>query len=127
MKKPVYAASNPSGLAGPDATGIDLVLAPDGLIRAVSPSVAPVLGYEPDSVQGTLFFSHVHDRDLLAVFKGIVDLALGMERETDLEFHLRGEGGRWTAFRAKACAQLDGPVVVGILITLQPVLDALLA
>lgn len=131
MKKPVHTALQGAdpvvSCHEPGGAGIALVLAPDGLIREVSPSVSPVLGYAPEAVRGTLFFRHVHDRDVLAVFKGIADLALGLEQETDLEFHMRAEGGRWTAFRARACSQFEGPVLVGILLTLQPVLTALLA
>lgn len=110
--------------SGPGEEPIDLVLNPEGFIRGASASVQ-TLGYAPERLVGDLLFHYISERDLLPAFRSIVDLVLRSEPEAQFPVHVRTAAGAWRAFCAEGRAQRDDQAIVGVVLTLHPLLAAL--
>ena len=125
-------AASPAGedvISGPleaEALVIDIVTSPDGTIEAVSPSVAPVLGYLSDQLVGSLLFRYVNEQELVSLLRTVGAVVGDREKEARLGVRLRGADGLWHLFQARVRARLNGAVIVGVALTLQPLLTALI-
>lgn len=106
-----------------DVQPTNFVLSLDGTVRTVSPKISSWLGYAPDHLTGTSLYDHVYREDLLGIFRCIVQLVLGEENEAGLMLRLRTATGTWRACGGGARLQRDGEAILGILLTLYPLLS----
>ena len=120
LEAPAESAST----AASGASSIDLVLNPEGFIRDASPSVE-TLGYAPEGLVGDLLFHYISEGDMLPAFRSIVDLVLRSKPQAQFPVRVRTAAGAWQAFCAEGRAQRDDHAVVGVLLTLHPLLGAL--
>jgi PAS domain S-box-containing protein len=104
---------------------VALLVDVEGAIQEVDAGAHAMLGYAPGDLLDTSLFRHIYERDLLPVFRGVAALVLGHEKEVELGFHIRTAGGLWRGVRASMQARCQGAAVVGILLTIHPVLTAL--
>ena len=92
----------------------------------MSPSVTPALGYPAERLVGSLLFHLVNRQELVSFLRHVGAVAIGRQDEAELGVRLRGADGLWHAFRATVRARLDGQTVIGLLLTLSPLLTAFL-
>jgi diguanylate cyclase (GGDEF)-like protein/PAS domain S-box-containing protein len=95
----------------------------DGVRRDVSPSVARVLGYTPQELLDTSFFSIIHaddiDRMLLFHFERLATPGVS----APVEFRCRDRDGSWRYLEAVFNNLLDDPLVGGIVVTARDVTE----
>ena len=96
------------------------VLAPDGVIRHVSPSVHRLLGRRPEQLIGTNALDLVHPDDRDAAVAAIIE---GIEKPGEPKVvELRGlhDDGEWVALEARGIAHRDGDEI-NVVVTLSDV------
>ena len=97
------------------ADGI-LVVNPDATIRYESPSVARMLGYDPNALIGTNAFDLIHPDDLTQIANAFME-GLGTPGFLHRgEYRLRHCSGEWRHIEIVSCYLLEDPVIAGIII-----------
>lgn len=76
------------------------VVARDGTVRYVSPSLHRVLGYAPEEILGTNGFDLVHGDDREAVAEGLAGILEQPGTARSIEFRLRHADGSWRVHEA---------------------------
>jgi PAS domain S-box-containing protein len=83
------------------------VLAPDGSIRYLSPSVERLLGYRPDELVHRVAFDYIHPDDLPRVRAAFTDTRSGPGPARMAEFRFRHRDGGWRLLEAIGQATRD--------------------
>ena len=97
------------------ADGI-LVVNPDATIRYESPSVARMLGYDPNALVGTNAFDLIHPDDLTQIASAFME-GLGTPGFLHRgEYRLRHCSGEWRHIEIVTRYLLEDPVIAGIII-----------
>src|SRR3712207_4696623 len=76
-----------------NASGVILVMEPDGAVRYVNPAVERALGYTPELVVGELVFAVVHPDDVARVRETIAEAVGKPGTVVPLELRLRHTNG----------------------------------
>ncbi len=84
------------------------VLAPDGTLRFVSPSVERILGYRLDDIVGEPVFDIIHADDLETARAAIERGLESPGRPEVLEIRIRASDGRWATMEVRGVAHVDG-------------------
>ena len=106
-----------------ESRDVNTVMGPDGTYRYVPPSMAPVLGHDPDELVGRNAFDLVHpdDRDRVeASFGNMVERIPG---EPSVEYRFRRADGTWAVLESRGRNLLDDPDVEGIVAYSRDVTD----
>lgn len=107
------------------AADVIIVVAPDGLMRYVSPAVQATLRIAPESLLGRSLLEQLYPEDqerLAAALKAVVDHPGGMVERT--EFRLRHADGTWRWLEATGTNQIGNHAVNGIVINARDISDA---
>ncbi|KAB1188727.1 MULTISPECIES: histidine kinase N-terminal 7TM domain-containing protein [Haloferax] len=91
------------------------VLDESGVRKYTSPSMADVLGYDPESLVGEHVLDLVHPDDRDTVERRLVDAICGDEPVRS-EFRVRHKNGTWCRFETVGVNLLDDPAVDGIVL-----------
>ena len=83
-----------------NAVDITAVLAPEGHLRYVSPSVERVLGYKPGDLSGLNVFDFIHREDVLHVQERVAGVLARGARFDHVEFRMRHADGSWRTLSA---------------------------
>ena len=100
---------------------ITSIIDADSVIRYISPSVTPVLGYEPAELIGVVALDRVHPDDLeeiAAVFERATQAPGTMQTN---EFRIQHMDGTWRLVEATGLNLLDDPAVRGMVMTVRDV------
>jgi PAS domain S-box-containing protein len=99
-----------------NASDIVSIVAGDGTLRYVSPSVKRLLGYEPEELAGCSAGGLVHPGDL-DEFKNVFRQAIenpGINFSIELRF--RRKDGSWRVFESRGKNLLENPVIAGLVV-----------
>jgi hypothetical protein len=109
--------------AGNAPARVTFLLDVDGSIQQIETppgdAAGPETGLDPGSLVSTSLFRHVHECDLLPLFRGVAELVDGQEEEVPVGFRLRTGGGLWRAVQGTMRLCSDGRTIAGLLLTLQ--------
>ncbi len=99
-----------------NSTDIITVLDGEGIILYESPSIRPILGYEPDELVGKSVISYLHPDEQLAI-SGLLREQAGTSNTVRLvEARFRHKDGSWRTLECVGNNLLDHPDVGGIVI-----------
>lgn len=110
-----------------NALDIIMVLAGDGRIQYISPSVRRVLGYEPEERIGRAAFELIHVDDVLDVEGAFIQMLGSPGPGQPIEFRHAHRDGSWRMLEAVPNNLISDPAVGAIVITLRDVTDRRLA
>ena len=85
-----------------NALDIIIILENDGIICYASPSVAKVLGYQAQKMEGKDGFSFVHPEDLLSAKKTYETILRNAFRSHSIELRCQHENGHWKSLECIA-------------------------
>jgi diguanylate cyclase (GGDEF)-like protein/PAS domain S-box-containing protein len=105
------------------AADVVSVLRADGTRRYTSPSVARVLGYQPEDLIDTSFLALVHPEDTAAVLDGLLTCAAQPGSSHTIEFRSRDRDGEWHNLEAILNNLLADPTIGGIVVTARDVTE----
>ncbi|MGA2529828.1 MAG: EAL domain-containing protein [Acidimicrobiales bacterium] len=107
----------------------DLILLVDstGLVVYVGPSVKSLLGYDADSLVGTMGFDHVHPDDLDEMVAAFTEAVSTPGTRPPVTVRIRHASGEWRWFRAVANSLLQDPTVHGMVVNAHDVTPEKLA
>ncbi|NNJ48609.1 MAG: PAS domain S-box protein [Acidimicrobiia bacterium] len=88
----------------------------EGILRFVTPSATPMLGYDVGDLLGTSMFELLHPEDLPAVMQEAESIAPG-DTGAPTEHRVRHADGTWRHMEATATNLIDDPTIGGWLIT----------
>src|SRR5271169_3135522 len=83
-----------------NAVDITAVLAPEGHVRYVSPSVERVLGYNRGDLSGLNVFDFIHREDVPQMKERVAGLLASSARFDHVEFRVRHADGSWRTLSA---------------------------
>ena len=92
------------------------VLAVDGTVLYNTPAVRPVLGYEPDELQGRRAFEYVHPSDIDHVLERFGQALAQPAVAVPVTFRFRHRDGHWVPLEAIGSNRLDDPNVRGVVV-----------
>lgn len=116
---PENEASSTTASPADRAARLILRLDAEGCIRQIDAPGSEGLGLDPDALVTTSLFHHMHERDLMPVFRGMAELVEGRREEVPVGFHLRTPGGLWQAVQGTMRLCSSGHAIAGLLLTLQ--------
>ncbi|MCU1430702.1 MAG: domain S-box/diguanylate cyclase protein, partial [Actinomycetia bacterium] len=91
-----------------------VVVDTSGAITYISPSVAPLLGYEPADVSGVSVFDFLHPDDVEDAWSRFLVALEAPGIGIPFDVRIRAAGDRWTVFEIVASNMRDNPYVGGI-------------
>ncbi|MGB5770914.1 MAG: EAL domain-containing protein [Crocosphaera sp.] len=107
-----------------NATDIIFILAPDGYLTYVSPSVKRILGYDPSSLMGKRFFEFIHQEEQKTILEEIEQMKEQPNLSQPLqEFRVRTKENTWVMLEAIAKNLQDDPAVAGFVINCHDITD----
>jgi len=95
----------------------------DGTIRYESPAVRPILGYDPEELQGRRVFEFMPEDDAAKVVSILQGLAARPGGTASLELRFRHKDGSWRILEAIGRNMLDHPVLSGVLVNSRDVTE----
>jgi PAS domain S-box-containing protein len=98
------------------ATDIILVLDESGIVRSASPSVHPVLGYDPGDLVGRNNLELAYPDDMPALRRTFRTARLRPNASQRAELRFRHSDGSWRWLEVVATNLLDNPHVAGIVV-----------
>ncbi|MBN2123560.1 MAG: PAS domain S-box protein, partial [Deltaproteobacteria bacterium] len=104
-----------------NASDIIVILGEDRIVRYSSPSVTPILGYEPGEVFGRNAFDLVHPEDQEKATLFLDKKTPGRGVSPTIEVRVRRKDGTWSTLEAFANDLLHDPAVNGIVINMRDV------
>jgi PAS domain S-box-containing protein len=99
-----------------NASDVIAILNGDGTIRYVSPSIEPVLGYEPEDLIGKNAFELAHPDDAPDLINAFTHVIQNPGATPSLELRVRHKDGSWRILENTGNSLLDDSVVAGIVI-----------
>jgi len=102
---------------------IIVVLAADGTVRYVSPSVRHVTGYRPEELVGHVGFAWIHPDDTARVQQFLATLEQQHDATSTVVARYRHADGTWRVLDLIGLNRLDDPSVDGILLTARDVTE----
>lgn len=99
-----------------NALDLIVILNSDGIIIYVSPSVARVLGYEPENLIGRNSFETVHPADKMEVIGAFNEIIQKPYITRKKEFRFRHKDGTWRILEAVGKNLVDVPAVAGVVV-----------
>jgi len=106
--------------------GSDIValVAPDGIVRYISPSVERVLGYAPGERVGRDSFEIVHPEDVPGLQEMMVrDVRHRRRNPRTVEYRVKHKDGTWRVFETTGAPHLDDPAVSAIVVNSRDVTE----
>lgn len=109
-----------NGADAPSAARPDIVfvLGADGAIERVDEGTRGGQGFGASALLSTSLFRHIHQTDLMPVFRGVEELVSGREEEVQIGFHLRTAAGIWRSVRGTMRRCSDGRATASLMLTL---------
>jgi len=92
------------------------VLDPSGTYHYQSPSVEPMLGYDPETQIGENAFEYVHPEDRERVMAEFVEAVNQADATPQVEYRFRHADGSWRWMESVGNNQLDNPAVDGFVV-----------
>jgi diguanylate cyclase (GGDEF)-like protein/PAS domain S-box-containing protein len=99
------------------------IIGPDGLILWYSPALERVLGYPPDTLDGTSLFDLVHPDDAARVASAFATCASDVAAQATLDFRCRHHDGSWRYLEAVSTNLLSHPAIAGIVVNSRDVTE----
>jgi PAS domain S-box-containing protein len=88
----------------------------DGRFQYQGPSLARILGYDPEETVGDLAWEYIHPDDREAVMDTFEEWLAGPEARESVEYRARHADGSWRWFEGRASKQFDNPAVEGYVV-----------
>ncbi|MBX0305768.1 PAS domain S-box protein [Haloarcula salinisoli] len=103
----------------------DYVLVCDeaGDIDYASPGIETTLGYEPDELEGTDAFEHVHPEDRDHIRSVFEEMLADPEMDVNVEYRVRTKGGSYRWVEARGGNYLDDPLIGGVMVTIRDIVE----
>lgn len=98
------------------------IVSRDCVLIYISPSVARVLGYEPDELLGRATWATVHSDDAGPFRAALLELARGGAFET-AEVRFQHKSGQWRTLEVAAANLLEHPQIRGLVLNLHDITD----
>lgn len=105
------------------STDIFSVLNPDGTYGYLSPSVEPILGYDPEGMIGENAFEHVHPDDRDAVVEAFERALDEPEASPTVEYRFKHADGSWRWLESRGYNQLENPAIEGYVVNSRDITD----
>ncbi len=99
------------------------LLTTDGLIKYLNPTVARLLGFTSQELQGTSFFNLVHPAEVDTLRRRFQGQLQQAEEDFSAIVQVRHQNGTWHIWQIKGKNLLDDPIVAGIVINAQDVTE----
>lgn len=99
------------------------VLARDGTISYLSPSVERITGHRRDTLTGANAFQLVHPEDLEQLLVSFTAGTVKPGRAINAEFRYRHADGSWRNIEAQGINLFDNPAVVGMVVSARDITD----
>lgn len=96
------------------STDVNAILDPDGTVRYVTPSVEPILGYDPDELVGANVFEYIHPDDRKPTKEAYKKISEGGLHAA--EFRFRHADGSWIILEGRGRDLLDDPLIEGVVV-----------
>jgi len=93
----------------------------EGTVQYQSSAIESLLGYKPDEIAGSAWFSFVHKEDAQPVQSQFADLVDQNREQARWMLRFRGAEGTWQPVEVYARNLLRDPDVCGILLSLRAV------
>jgi diguanylate cyclase (GGDEF)-like protein/PAS domain S-box-containing protein len=97
------------------------ILAEDGHVRYISPSVQRLTGYSPQQIVGTSILALVHPADVHLVARLLADVTHGSHGSDFRAFRVRRSDGSWVHLEAICTDQRDAASVEGLVLNARDV------
>ena len=105
------------------ASDVITIIDGNGAIVYASPSAESVLGHDPEELQGTNAFDHVHPEDLERLSGEFARLLSEGGLSPTLEFRFKHADGTWRHLEATGNSLLEDPAVGGIVVNSRDVTE----
>jgi diguanylate cyclase (GGDEF)-like protein/PAS domain S-box-containing protein len=103
------------------ASDIIMIVSADGLIRFVSPSVQPVLGYQAEALVGSAFVDLIHPEEGKWAIPFLAGPAQSCTQLPPVAWRLRRADGSWLHTETLGSNLLDDPAVAGLVLATRDV------
>jgi PAS domain S-box-containing protein len=103
------------------------VVAPDGRLAYLGPSIARVLGYQPHELVGRISYEIVHDDDHAVVAEAMQAALARPGHPITVQYRLRHHDGTWRWMEGVGTNLLHEPMIGGIIVNVRDVTDRRLA
>ncbi|MGD9701373.1 MAG: EAL domain-containing protein [Acidimicrobiia bacterium] len=103
------------------------VVGSDGIFRYVSPTVTPLLGFEPHMLTGTSYLDLVHEHDLSDVRRSVRQFGLATQGAAGMSLaicRLRHRDGSWILGELTGASHPDDRTIDGIVVAMRRVTPA---
>ncbi|MBN1321907.1 MAG: EAL domain-containing protein [Thermoleophilia bacterium] len=104
-----------------NASDIVTIVEIDGTVKYQTPSVARVLGFEPEDLVGSRLTEIVHPNDVPRVDSFLAEVASQPKAVKPVEWRLRSASGAWLAAETTGSNLLEDPDVQGVVLTTRDV------
>ena len=99
-----------------ESTDAIAVVAPDGTIEYITPSVRGVMGYEPEELTGENGFDYIHSDDPEAATEEFYAMVENPDYRSSVEFRFKHSDGHWVVLHARGRNLLEDPAVEGMVV-----------
>jgi PAS domain S-box-containing protein len=99
-----------------ESTDAIAVVAPDGTIEYITPSVRGVMGYEPEELTGENAFEYVHPDDRPMVAEEYQATIENPTYRGSAEFRFEHSDGHWVVLHARGRNLMEAPAVEGLVV-----------
>ena len=99
-----------------ESTDAIAVVAPDGTIEYITPSVRGVMGYEPEELIGENAFDYVHPDDRSMVAEEYRTTVEHPTYQGSAEFRFEHGDGHWVVLHARGRNLMEAPAVEGLVV-----------
>jgi len=110
-----------------NASDLTVTIGADGTVLYESPSVARLLGYNPEERMGKSAFEHVHPDDLPGVEQAFASIRRQAGAMMTMELRLMRKDGSWSHLEGIGRNLLDVPAVQGIIVNLHDITERKMA
>ena len=105
------------------ASDLVVVVAADGTISYISPSINRLGGYEVDDVLGENYIGFVHPEDAPAAAAGYAEILREPDVLHSTEFRFRSKDGSWRVLETVARNALADPLIAGVVMNARDVTE----
>jgi len=99
-----------------ESKDVNVIVAPDGTFRYVTPSAKSVFGYEPEELVGEVGFEYIHPDDREEAMSEFATMLETPDYEPTVEFRFEHKDGSWIVLEALARDLRDDPAIDGVVI-----------
>jgi PAS domain S-box-containing protein len=99
------------------------ILNRDGVIQYNTPSLKPILGYEPDELAGQNAFSFVHPEDIAGARRSFERALQDPKLRVTQELRFRRRDGSWCDVEVIGQSHLDDPQIAGVVLNTRDITE----